>query len=133
MGTASKDACDAKFGEALFLKPRNPDGRFSLSLLLPCHTTGERSMSFLDNIILCTDSYKARPASLTPSPLLSPARRGPGTRCIFGHTAPPLSPQVSHYKQYPPGSEYVYSVRPPPGAARSSEHNPQQGASRLCV
>ncbi len=64
-------------------------------------------MSVFDNIILATDSYKVRS---------SRQRTSCGQSALHTHgrgRSPPFvsAPQVSHYKQYPPGTEYVYSVR----------------------
>ena len=72
-------------------------------------------MSVFDNIILATDSYKVQqrvcahhPGALA-RPIKPKRRQTDPLACV-----PTLffsCEQVSHYKQYPKGTEYVYSVR----------------------
>ena len=65
-------------------------------------------MSVFDNIILATDSYKVGHLVCTRIPQ-NVSRRRAGELSACGATISLVS-QVSHYKQYPPGTNYVYSV-----------------------
>ena len=84
------------------------------------------AMSCFDNIILATDSYKVRVLLAAARPVSDAWSQAHPRRFQVAEkpedliTAPSIL-QVSHYRQYPPLTEYVYSVRPPqsPRVARS--------------